>query len=201
MSQNAEHYTHFIPEATGDLRTAIDTWRAKADEAATLHKTFAAEFGADHTCSTGHHIAGLIWNDPGKVHAGWKLAKAKMADGNPYWVPDRKTKAGRDAVKRMHALPVARSNLLTQLICGVTLIFTGRDNPRGGMSLGGCSLEIFDGSDVVGIPNVYEGETSRPHTIPKDARRLKLSEYHAMKEDHEFAELKKSRAKRKRAAA
>jgi len=201
MSANAEHYTHFVPNKTGDLRTAIDTWRAKAEEAAALHKAFADEFGAQGACSTGYHIAGLLWRDHSEVASGWKLSKSKLSDGGPYWVPDRKTKAGREARKRMDALPVARSNLLTQLICGDTMIFTGRDNPRGGMSLGGCSLEIFCGIDVVGIPNVYAGEKVEPHTVPKDARRLKLSEYHAMKEDHEFAELKKKRAKRTKRAA
>jgi len=192
-------YTFFVVEG-GELREAVDSWRKVSEWARKKQKEFCDEFGAQGTCSTSWSISGIMWRKSDEARAPWKLAKRTTSDGEPYWVPDRKLKEGRAIAKRMAELPRAGASLLTELICKEHSIFSGRDHPNGGIALASCTLEIFCKIDVVGVPNVFEKEGCRPHTIPEGGRRLKTSEYFAMKEDHEFAELKKKRTSRKKAA-
>lgn len=195
-------YTFFVVEPTGPLREAVDRWRAEAKAANKIRKAFADEFGAVGTASSGWSVAGLIWRDPSKVSADlWVPAKTPTAEGDRYFVPNRKTKEGRKVAERMRAIPICGAGRLSTLAIGQEHVFTGRKGARGGIVLLSCTLEIFYGVDVVGVPNVEENGKSRPHVIPKGGRQLRLSEYFAMREDDEANRVAKKAASRRKPAA
>lgn len=202
MGDVASDYTFFVVEHNSPLRDAVDQWREEAKAADKVKRAFADEFGAAGTVSTSWRVMGLLWRDPAKVPADlWVPAKSPTSEGDPYFVPTRKTKEGRAVTKRMHELPICRAGRLSTLAIGQDHVFTGRTGERGGIVIASCTLEIFSGVDVLGVPNVFEKGKPRPYAIPKGGRRLKASEYYAMKEDHEAGELEKKRAKRKKRAA
>lgn len=203
MGDLATDYTFFAIEGPGELRDAVDTWRAEAKAADKVKQAFADEFGVAGTVSNSYSVVGLLWRDKSKVPDSlWVPAKRSTSEGDAYFIPNRKTKEGRAVAKRMKDLPVCRANRLSELAIGQGHVLTGRNGENGGIVIASCTLEIFDGVDVLGVPNVFEDKQKpRPHVIPKGGRRLKASEYFKMMEDHEFNAMQKKRAKRGKRAA
>jgi hypothetical protein len=186
MGNYYEDYTFFAIEG-GALRKAIDQWRAERSAAYDANKAFAEEVGAVGTVSNTR-VCGVMTKD-GKVLEGWKVSRQRTSDGGSYLIPDRKTKLGRELQKRLDALTSCGAERLSDLAIGSSFIFSGSEHSSGrGIALRNCTLEIFGGVDVLGVPNVWEGGVARPYAEPEGGRRLKLSEYFAMKEANASAE-------------
>lgn len=123
------------------------------------------------TCAVfGSRLAGVLFE--GKAPDGW-TEKGRTNKGERYFMPLRKSKAGKELSQRLSAVRITDGVELHSIFTneGAHLI----DTIGGSFSIQYISAEITKGKAIISVPEGMD-------FVPPDATPLKMSEYWAIKE-------------------
>lgn len=122
------------------------------------------------TCAVfGSHLAGVLFE--GKAPAGW-TEKGRTSKGERYFMPLRKSKAGKELAQRLSAIRIPDTVELHSMFStdGGHIDAVGAS-----FAIHYISAEITKGKVIVSVPAGMD-------FVPPDTAPLKMSEYWAIKE-------------------
>lgn len=128
----------------------------------------AKSLGAD--CAVfSSRVGGVVFS--GKAPDGW-AKKGITTEGTPYWMPLRKSKAGKELAERLTAICIPDGRELHSLFssAGGHFAMIG-----GSFAIHYISAEITKNKVIISVPDGLD-------FTPPDATPLKMSEYWAIKE-------------------
>lgn len=164
---------YYLAEPDGKSMAAIKEWLRLRDEAVVKVEELTKAFGAKPEILRGNEtIHGFVFdNDPGRA---WK----PIRDHKNCYAPDKRHKEGKLIAKQIDAIRIPHNRVLAELIGGGFLVVCGN-------FWGSISFQTSGDNYILSVPIPDKTENE---FIPPDARLLKMSEYHAMKEAAEEAQ-------------
>ena len=153
--------------AHGESEKKVREFFAKRGEAFTQANAIAKEVGGDRP-AVGHRISGITFK---AVPHGW-TEKGRTGDGIPYYLPLRKSKAGKELASRIEAVRIPGA---VDLHSEFTRDGGHLSSEGLGITINYISAQIIGGKAVITVPNGMD-------FVPPDCTPLKTSEYWALKE-------------------
>lgn len=139
----------------------------------------AREIAAKHggaAVTQGWSMAGVVFD--GEVPAGWRRVDS-TADGKPYYLPERRTKAGKEAHKEISSIRIPGASELHSKFSKDGGMF-GEAGPNGGYYILYITAEVIGGKCIIHVPEKMDFH-------PPTSRLLKHSEYWQIGEEAKAA--------------
>ena len=124
--------------------------------------------------AVGYGVAGIVFE--GEVPKGW-ARKGTTKDGAAYFLPVRRSKAGKALFSRIREVRVPEARDLHSQLCQHREAVTG-PGVHGGIAIHYVSAEIVGDRAVISVPDQMD-------FTPPDSKPLKMSEYWALKEEQD----------------
>lgn len=156
--------------AQGQDEEIVRQFFKERDDAFSKTKEIAAKFGG-HPVTQGWRMAGIVFD--GGAPSGWKR-KDSLSDGRPYFMPERRSKAGKEAHAEIRSVSIPGASELHSKFSNNGGEF-GDAGPNGGFYILYITAEIIGGQCIIHVPEKMDFHP--PHSKP-----LKHSEYWQIQE-------------------
>lgn len=161
--------------AEGRDEEIVKEFFTRRDAAFRAAREVAAKHGGA-AVTQGWNMAGVSFTD--EPPAGWKRI-GSTADGKSYYLPERRSKAGKETLKEIRAIRIPGASNLHSEFANDGGVF-GEGGPRGGFYIHYITAEIVSGKCIIQVPEKMDFHP--PHSRP-----LKQSEYWQIIEDAKSA--------------
>ena len=163
----------------GELKQAIVKFREDVQDASLTAAGVCKMCGAEGTIAAFKTTGLRFKND--KCPEGWRKIGLDDLDKRPYFMPYRRSKAGKEIYDQISSIPVPSRRDLSVAICGVDRFFVGFDASSGGFKIGSAYAVTRNKVTYVGIPKCEEMPSG--FKLLDDHEPMPLSEVYALIED------------------
>jgi hypothetical protein len=162
---------YYLVDPNGKSMEAIKEWRELVAAAQKVALDMAKEFGGDEVWKNHESVIGFHFpQDPGRL---WRPVSGQK----DIYYPDKRTAEGRIIAKRLEAIRIPGAKRFAYIIGGGYFIIL--KNARASS----IAFEQVGDQCIISMPRREDMEMgdNDEYFVPPDTKRLKLSEYYALK--------------------